>query len=154
MWHSKRRCEHYSPSFLVNLLLEGMWLSLHSRGKQTHFIQLHMICFSALQCPTLCDPMDCSPQGSSVHKDSLGKNTGVGCYIFLQGIFPTQGLNPGPQHCRQILYSLRHQRRPYNCIINNFLNPMCQHVGKVNPSLRPPERFLSWILETQWSDSV
>ena len=29
-------------------------------------------------CPTLCDPMDCSPPGSSVH--SPGKNTGVGCH--------------------------------------------------------------------------
>ena len=43
-------------------------------------------------CPTLCDPMDCSLLGSSVHGDSLGKNTGVGCHDLLQGIFPTQGL--------------------------------------------------------------
>ena len=42
-------------------------------------------------CLTLCDPMDCSPPGSSVHGDSLGKNTGVGCHALLQGIFPTQG---------------------------------------------------------------
>ena len=40
-----------------------------------------------------CDPMDCSPPGSSVHGDSLGKNTGVGCQFLLQGIFPTQGSN-------------------------------------------------------------
>ena len=39
---------------------------------------------------TLCDPMDCSPSGSSVHEDSSGKSTGVGCHAFLQGIFPTQ----------------------------------------------------------------
>ena len=32
-----------------------------------------------------------------------GKNTGVGCHSFLQGIFPTQGLNLGLLHCRQIL---------------------------------------------------
>ena len=35
--------------------------------------------------------MDCSPPGSSVHGDSPGKNTGVGCHVLLQGIFPTQG---------------------------------------------------------------
>ena len=40
-----------------------------------------------------CNPVDCSPPGSSVHGDSLGKNTGVGCHAFLQGIFLTQGLN-------------------------------------------------------------
>ena len=41
-----------------------------------------------------CDPMDCSPPGSSVHGDSPGRNTGVGCHFLLQGIFLTQGLNP------------------------------------------------------------
>ena len=45
-------------------------------------------------CPTLWDPMDCSPPGSSVHGDSPVKITGVGCLFLLQGIFPTQGLNP------------------------------------------------------------
>ena len=54
-------------------------------------------------CLTLCDPMDYSPPGSSVHGDSPGKNTGVGCHALLQGIFPTQGLNPGLPHCRQNL---------------------------------------------------
>ena len=39
-------------------------------------------------CPILCDPMDCSPPGSSVHGVSPGKNTGVGCHALLQGIFP------------------------------------------------------------------
>ena len=38
--------------------------------------------------------MDCSPAGSSVHWDSPGKNTGVGCHTVLQGIFPIQGSNP------------------------------------------------------------
>ena len=37
----------------------------------------------------------CSLPGSSVHGNSPGKNTGVGCHSFLQGIFLTQGLNPG-----------------------------------------------------------
>ena len=38
--------------------------------------------------------MDSSPPSSSVHGDSPGKNTGVGCHSLFQGIFPTQGLNP------------------------------------------------------------
>ena len=41
-------------------------------------------------CPTLCDPMECSPPGSSVLGDSPGKNTGVGSLSLLQGIFPTR----------------------------------------------------------------
>ena len=36
---------------------------------------------------TLHNPMDCSPPGSSVHGDSPGQNTGVGCHFLLQGIF-------------------------------------------------------------------
>ena len=51
-------------------------------------------CMRALSCPTLWDPKDCSPPGSSVHGDSPGKNTGVGCHFLLQQIFKTQGLNP------------------------------------------------------------
>ena len=57
-------------------------------------------CFVAQSCPTLCDPMDCSLPGFSVHRDSPGKNTEVGCHALLQGIFPTQGSNPGLLHCR------------------------------------------------------
>ena len=49
----------------------------------------------AQSCPTLHNPMDYSSSGSSVHGDSPGKNTGVGYYALLQGIFPTQGSNPG-----------------------------------------------------------
>ena len=41
--------------------------------------------------------------------NSPGQNTGVGSLSLLQGIFPTQGLNPGLPHCRQILYQLSHQ---------------------------------------------
>ena len=41
--------------------------------------------------PVLCDLMDYSPPGSSVLGDSLGKNTGVGCYTLFQGIFPDSG---------------------------------------------------------------
>ena len=41
-----------------------------------------------------CDPVDYSLPGSSVHGDSPGKDTGVGCHFLLQWIVPTQGLNP------------------------------------------------------------
>ena len=64
------------------------------------------ICVKVAQwCPTLCDPMDYSLPGPSVHRDSPGKNTGVGCHALLQGIFPIQGSNPGLPHCRWTLPS-------------------------------------------------
>ena len=57
----------------------------------------------AQSCLTLCNCVDCSPPGSSVHGKfqirilewkKKKKNTGVGCHFLLQGIFPTQGSNP------------------------------------------------------------
>ena len=60
---------------------------------------------SAEPCLSLCDPMDCSPSGFSVH----GENPGLGCHAFLQGIFPTQGSNSGLLHCRWICYHLSHR---------------------------------------------
>ena len=59
-------------------------------------------------CPTLCDSMDCRLPDSSGNSpwSFSGKNTGVGCHFLLQGIFPTQGSNPGLHHCRQTLYPL------------------------------------------------
>ena len=44
--------------------------------------------------------------------NSSGQNTGVDSLSLLQGIFPTQGLNPGLPHCRWILYQLSHKGRP------------------------------------------
>ena len=68
-------------------------------------LQLYVcvLCLVTRSSPTLCDPMVCRPPGSSVHEDSPGKNTSVGCHALPQGIFPTQGSNLGPLHCRRIL---------------------------------------------------
>ena len=71
-----------------------------------------LLCVQSLGCVWLCNPLDCSPQGSSVHEDSTGKNTGMGWHPLLQGIFPTQGSNPSLPHCRWILYCLSHQGSP------------------------------------------
>ena len=70
------------------------------------------VCLVTQLCLTLCNPMDCSPPGSSVHEVSPGKNTGVGCHALFQGIFPTQGSNSSLPLCRQILCHLSHLRSP------------------------------------------
>ena len=75
-------------------------------------INAAVLCFVAQQCPTLCDPMDCSPPGTSVLGASPGKNTWVGSHSLLQRNFPTQEVNWGLLHCRQILYRLSYQRSP------------------------------------------
>ena len=45
-------------------------------------------------CLTVCDPMDCSLPGSSVHGILQAKNTGVGCHSHLQGDLPDPGVKP------------------------------------------------------------
>ena len=52
------------------------------------------------------------PHGLFSPWNSPGQNTGVGSLSLLQGIFLTQGSNPGLLHCRQILYQLSHKGSP------------------------------------------
>ena len=56
----------------------------------------------------------------TVSRDFPGKSTGVGCHSLLQGIFPTQGSNPGLLHCRRMLYHLSHQGSPSPSVTHNF----------------------------------
>ena len=79
-----------------------------------------VLCLVTQSCPNLCDPMDCSPPGSSVHVDSPGKNTGVGCHALLPGIFPTQGLNPGLLYCRRF-FTVWATMEVYSTILGKYV---------------------------------
>ena len=57
-----------------------------------------------------------------------GKNTGMGCHCLLQGIFLTQGSNPGLLHCRQILYQLNHKGSQCENRINSKCVCVCMCV--------------------------
>ena len=72
----------------------------------------HVLCLVAQSCLTLYDTTDCSPPGYSIYGDSPGRNTGVGCCVFLQVIFPTHGSNPGFPHYRWI-FTIRWTRKPF-----------------------------------------
>ena len=66
-------------------------------------------------CLPLCDPMDYTIHGilqARILEWVPFPNTGVGSLSLLQGIFPTQGSNPGLSHCRRILYQLSHKGSP------------------------------------------
>ena len=104
----------------AEIALSGEVIQKKSLKFQILYIWKDILCLVTQSCPSLCDPMDCSPPGSSVRGDSPGKNTGVGCHALLQGIFPTQGLNPGLPHCRQILYCLSHQGSPKDIPLRSF----------------------------------
>ena len=67
-------------------------------------------------CVCVCVAESCSvvsdslrPHGLKSPWNVLGQNTTVGSFSLLQGIFPTQGSNPGLTHCRWILYQLSHK---------------------------------------------
>ena len=104
-------------SGVVDYILELHPRMVDFRGKQDCDVD-HVLCLVAQLCLMLCDPRDCSPPGSSVRWDFPGKNTGVGCHALLQGIFPTQGSNPGLPHCRWILLPSEPPGKPdikHNC---------------------------------------
>ena len=56
--------------------------------------------------------------------NSPGKNTGLGCHSRLQRILPTQGLNPGLLHCRQVRYHLS-RREPHTWLLCVFPAVYC-----------------------------
>ena len=97
----------------------GPWsATVHGLSKSRTRLILHICILStvymkeskvAQSCLTLCNPWTIACTRLLPQWDSLGKNTGVGCHFLLQGIFPTQGSNPGLAHCRQTLYCLSHQ---------------------------------------------
>ena len=64
-------------------------------------------------CLTLCNPTDCSPPSSS-DRTSQGKNTRVCCHFLPQGIFPTQGSNPGLLHWKADSLPLSHQEAQFS----------------------------------------
>ena len=67
---------------------------------------------SLQSCPTLCDPMDWSLPGSSVHGILQPRTLEQVVIFFSREIFPIQGLKPSFLRCRQILYHLSHQGSP------------------------------------------
>ena len=74
--------------------------------------------------------------------NSPGQNTGVGSLSLLQGIFPTQGLNPDLPQCRQILYQLSYEgssRRPLSSVqfssVAQSRPTLCDPMNRSTPGL-------------------
>ena len=93
------QCRRHKRNQFAPWLEKIPWRRVQKERKENEVVQ---------SCPTLCNPMDYKTPGSSV-LDFTGKSTKVGCHFLLQGIFMTQGSNPGLPHCRQTLNHLSHQ---------------------------------------------
>ena len=81
------------------------WLENTTSGKKSEGGS-HSVVYNSLW------PHGLQPARPPCPENSPGKNATVGCHFLLQGIFPTQKLNPGLLRCRQILYHLSHQGGP------------------------------------------
>ena len=108
-------------------------------GSRFRIVGLFVFCLSvymlvAQLCPALCDPVDCCLPSSFYPWNSPGKNTGVGSHSLLQGLFPVQGSNLILSCCRQILYHLRHLRKP-NIYITIYLFSLSDLVHSVQQKL-------------------
>ena len=79
--------------------------------------------------------------------NSPGHNTAVGSLSLLQGIFPTQGLNPGLPHCRQILYQLSHKGNPR--ILERVAYPFSR--GSSQPRNQTSISFIADGFFTNWA---
>ena len=93
-----------------------------TEGKPAYF---YHVCMCAQSCLTLCDPMDCSPPGSSVHGILQARILEWVAISFLQGSFPTQGSNPGLLHWQVDSLPLSHLGSPY--LYHNFLKKTLNH---------------------------
>ena len=98
--------------------------------------------------------MNCSLSGSSVHGNSPGKTTGVGCHALLQGIVPTQGLNPHLPHCR-LIYSVKPPGKPYTHMccavlklvshVQLFSTPQTVATKLISPWAQSRAGILEWV---------
>ena len=116
-----------------NLCMSGKWLvsyvlnwikkllNSNQNNKSEQIVRLiHFSCVQLFQ-----------PHGLYTPWNSPDQNTGVGSHSLLQGIFPTQGLNPGLPHCRQILYQLSHKESlPESCVHGIFQARMLECVAR------------------------
>ena len=83
------------------------------------FLAIYLLWRNVCKNPSFLPPWTVAHQ-SPMFMEFPGKNIAVGSHSLLQGIFPTQGLNPGLLHCRQIHYYLSHQGSPspfINCMV-------------------------------------
>ena len=91
------------------------------------------------------------PHGLYSPLNSPGQNTGVGSPSLLQGIFPTQGLNPGLPHCQQILYQLSHKgsSRILEWIAYPFSSGSSQPRNRTGVSCIAGGFFTRWAMRPQ-----
>ena len=117
-WRGRRNSDWEGALWLLSTW--NVWLYFKITHPPVHLRSVHVsVCMLNIlkcvcvkvkltqSCTTLCDPMDYTVRGIL-----QARILESGSLSLLQGIFPTQRLNPGLPHCRQILYQLNHKGSP------------------------------------------
>ena len=88
--------------------------------------------------------------------NSPGQNTGVGSLSLLQGIFPTQGSNPGLPHCRRILCQLSHKESPriLEWVVDSFSSRSSQPRNWIEVSCIVGGFFTNWAIREALTEIV
>ena len=85
------------------------------------------------------------PHGLCRPWNSPGQNTGVGSHSLLQGIFLTQGSNPGLEHCKQILYQMNHK-------VSSL--PLLQQIFLTQESNRGLQHYRQILYQLSYQESL
>ena len=113
-----------------------------------------VLCYIAWLYPILCNPMDYSPPGSSVHGDSPASLLECVAMASFRGSYQAKRINPGLPLCRQILYHLSHKgsSRMLECVAYPFSRGSSQPRNRTGVSCIAGRFFTSWATkETLWN---
>ena len=122
-----------SPSYVLGTILH---------------VQHFDVVWSLSRVRLFCDPMDCSPSGSSVHGISQARTLEWVAIPFSRRVFLTQGLHLGLPHGKEILYQLSHQGSPIYFLLSENILHCLLHLNIVKKSVCSfMGRSGGWILK-------
>ena len=138
-------CTHYFGGTKLQLIIKPTMLNA---------LPIFSLFCPSLSCRSQClENESCSVMSDSLQshgpyspQNSPGQNTAVGSLFLLQGIFPSQGSNPGLPHCRQILYQLSHKGSPsLSCVYSQCLRAWVFYL-----EFFATKRYLSFFVAAVW----
>ena len=115
--------------------------SLQPESLYPEFWLCDLLTFQSESCSVVSESLQ--PHGLYRPWNSPGQNIGVGSISLLQGIFPTQGLDPGLPHCRQILYQLSHSSVQFSSVTQSCLT-LCNPMNCSTPCLPVHHQLLEF----------
>ena len=145
--------------FIKYLLATHMSWQTTTRNKTNTFQAILTELLRSLSCQTRAVLISCSvvsgslwPHGLYSPWNSPGQNTRVGSHSLLQGIFQTQGSNPGLLHCPRILYQLSHKGSPRNLewVAYPFSSGSSWPKNRTRVSCIACGFFTNWAMREAW----